>query len=55
MNEEELNEFLKMVVPVLKDLPEEEIRSQINEINDMPDEEKEKFIDIILMFKEKNK
>lgn len=52
MNEQELQEFLKMVTPMLKALPEEEIRKQLNEIEDMSEEEREQFLKVILLLKE---
>ena len=54
MDEKEINEFMKMVLPALKELPEEEIRNQIGQIDEMSDEEKEQFINIILMLKEQD-
>lgn len=51
MNEKELQEFLKMVTPMLKELPQEEIEKQLNEI-DMSAEEKEQFLQVILLLKE---
>ncbi len=51
MNEEELNEFLKMVVPMLKELPNEEIENQLNQI-DMTQEERENFYNMIMVLKE---
>jgi len=51
MDEKELQEFLKMVTPMLKELSEDEIRNQLNEI-DMTGDEKEKFLNIIMILKE---
>jgi hypothetical protein len=54
MNENEIKEFLEMVMPMLKDLPQEEIIENINNIPDMSQEEREKFIQAILALKEEN-
>ena len=54
MNENEIKEFLEMVMPMLKDLPKEEIIENINNIPDMSQEEREKFIQAILALKEEN-
>mgnify|MGYP003571693180 CR=1 FL=1 len=51
MSEEELQEFLKMVVPMLKELPEEEIQHQLDQI-DMTPEERENFYQMITVLKE---
>ena len=51
MDEKELQEFLKMVAPMLKELSDDEIKNQLNEI-DMSDDEKEKFLNIIQLLKE---
>lgn len=53
MNEKELQEFLKMVTPMLKELPEDEIRRQLNEI-DMTRDEREQFLKVILLLKEED-
>jgi formate dehydrogenase maturation protein FdhE len=52
MTTDEINEFLKMVMPALKELPKEEIIENINNIPGMSDEEREKFIEAILALKE---
>ncbi|WP_419770891.1 MAG: hypothetical protein ACNI3C_03640 [Candidatus Marinarcus sp.] len=52
MNEKDIKEFLTMVMPMLKDLPEEEIIENINNIPDMSEEERAKFIQAILLLKE---
>ena len=52
MNENEIKEFLNMVLPMLKDLPKEEIVENINNIPDMSQEEREKFIQAILALKD---
>lgn len=54
MSENEIKEFLEMVMPILKDLPKEEIIENINNIPDMSQEEREKFIQAILALKEEN-
>lgn len=51
MNEEELQEFLKMVTPMLKELPDDEIQKQLDEI-DMSEEERENFFKVLTMLKE---
>jgi hypothetical protein len=52
MNSNEINEFLEAVKPMLAQLPKEEIIENINNIPDMSDEEREKFIEAILALKE---
>ncbi|MDD2639894.1 MAG: hypothetical protein PHS65_02770 [Arcobacteraceae bacterium] len=52
MNENEIKEFLNRVLPMLKELPNEEIIENINNIPDMSNEEREKFIKAILSLKE---
>jgi formate dehydrogenase maturation protein FdhE len=52
MNENEIKEFLNRVLPMLKELPNEEIIENINNIPDMSNEEREKFIQAILSLKE---
>ncbi|AXH14742.1 hypothetical protein AMYT_1156 [Malaciobacter mytili LMG 24559] len=52
MNENDINEFMKMVIPMLKELSKEEIEGQINSIDNMKEEEKQKFIDAISLLKE---
>jgi formate dehydrogenase maturation protein FdhE len=52
MNENEIKEFLNRVLPMLKDLPKEEIIENINSIPDMSEDERKKFIDAILALKE---
>ena len=52
MTEQEIKEFLEMVMPMLKDLPQEEIVENINNIPGMSEEEREKFIQVILALKE---
>jgi hypothetical protein len=54
MNDKEIKEFLEMVMPMLKDLPQEEIIENINNIPGMSDEEREKFIQVIMALKEDN-
>jgi hypothetical protein len=54
MNDKEIKEFLEMVMPMLKDLPQEEIIENINNIPGMSDEERERFIQAIMALKEDN-
>lgn len=54
MDDKEIKEFLEMVMPMLKDLPQEEIIENINNIPGMSDEEREKFIQVIMALKEDN-
>ena len=53
MNEDELKEFLKMVTPMLKELPEDEIKKQLEAI-DISDDEKEELLRVILLLKEED-
>lgn len=55
MNEDEIKEFLKIVMPMLKDLPKEEIVENINNIPKMSEDEREYFIKAIMALKEQNK
>jgi len=52
MTEKEIKEFLEMVMPMLKDLPKEEIIENINNIPGMNESEREKFIQVIMSLKE---
>lgn len=52
MTEKEIKDFLEMVKPMLVALPKEEIIENINNIPDMSDEEREKFIQMLLLLKE---
>lgn len=53
MKEDELKEFLKMVTPMLKELPEDEIKKQLLSI-DISENEREELLTVILLLKEED-
>ncbi len=53
MNKNELKAFLEIITPMLKELPKEEIKKQLDSI-DMSDQERADFLKVILALKDEN-